>query len=87
MSGSNGEMPTLDLSFSDEGDGVWRDVDIDKIVQAKALRMAGLGGGMVSGKATVGMLLEMPDGSYAFAETSLRLFLMAADALRARYGG
>lgn len=31
--------------------------------------------------------LELPDGRVVLAEMTLRLFLLAADALRVRYGG
>jgi hypothetical protein len=35
----------------------------------------------------VGIRIDLDDGSSVVAETSLRNFLVAADALRARYGG
>ncbi len=50
------------------------------------IRIGGLPAGMVSGKASVAMILPLPDGGHVFAEMSLDLFLAAADALRTRYG-
>jgi hypothetical protein len=39
-----------------------------------------------SGKPSVALGFELPDGRWVLAETSLALFLTAAEALRARYG-
>ncbi len=50
------------------------------------IHVAALTEGMVSGKPSVGLGIVLPDGHWVFAETSLRLFLTAADALKARYG-
>jgi len=41
---------------------------------------------MASGKTSVAFDIPLPDGRHVLAETSLELFLAAADALRARYG-
>ncbi len=49
-------------------------------------RVGGLPGGMASGKTSVAFDIPLPDGRHVLAETSLELFLAAADALRARYG-
>ena len=42
--------------------------------------------GMYSGKPSVAMRFDLPDGKIVVVETSLRLFLVAADALKAKYG-
>ncbi len=51
----------------------------------KAMEVALLEGGMASGKPSVMLRLELPDGSVVIAETSLALFMMAADAFEARH--
>lgn len=51
-----------------------------------SMRVGALPGGMTSGKASVAISFFLPDGRPVIAETSLALFLAAADALRARYG-
>lgn len=42
--------------------------------------------GTVGGKPSVGFGFLLPDGRMVIAETTLALFLMAADAFKARYG-
>jgi hypothetical protein len=42
--------------------------------------------GMTSGNPTIAVFAETEHGRVVFAETSLSLFLMAADAFKARYG-
>lgn len=49
--------------------------------------LAALAGGMTSGRTSVVLKIELPDGRAVLAETSLALFLQAADMLRAKYGG
>ena len=53
---------------------------------APAIRVAALEKGMVSGHPSLMIGIELPDGSVVKAETSLRLFLTAADAFKARFG-
>ncbi len=72
------------------GDGAFRDWAERDIIHlangAPPVRIAGLAGGMKSGAPSVAMGLELPDGRVVVAETSLKLFLAAADALRAKFG-
>jgi hypothetical protein len=49
-----------------------------------AVRVSLLKGGMASGKHSVGISALLADGRVAVIETSLELFLGAADAFRAR---
>lgn len=81
-------MISLELKL--DGDGAWPELAeaIQNNLVAKAVRLhvAGLRGGMVSGKPSVTLRLDLDDGTFAIAETSLALFLMTADALKARYG-
>lgn len=50
------------------------------------IRVAGLEQGTREGKPSVGIGFELPDGRVVLAETTLALFLTAADALKAAYG-
>jgi hypothetical protein len=71
------------------GDGAmqdWVDEGREVVVADKTLRVMALAGGMTSGKPSVGFGMLLPDGRVVFAETSLALFLAAADAMKARYG-
>lgn len=70
------------------GDGAFSDVEPGKLIHTtEPMRVAGLAGGMASGKPSVGIGVFLPNGGgVVVGETSLALFLAAADALRARYG-
>lgn len=50
------------------------------------IAIAGLSAGMQSGDPSVSFTFALPDGRVVFAETSLRLLLTAADALKAKHG-
>ena len=83
-------MQMLDLVVQVTGDGAWPDlagkevIGYDEIMQP--LQIAGLAGGLASGKPSVTLRVDLPDGRVVLAQTSLALLLTAADALRARYG-
>lgn len=49
-------------------------------------KVVGLSGGMQSGAPSVSIIFKLADGSYVHGQVSLKLFLTAADALKARYG-
>jgi len=75
-----------------DGEGCWPDLE-EKSFQvvhlgngAPAIQMAGLHEGMTSGKPSVSIRLDLPNGTIVVAETSLALLLTAADALKAHYG-
>jgi hypothetical protein len=81
-------MPVLKLKM--EGDGAWPDM-VDKLTEGKVIRsedieLAVLKGGMASGKPSIAIRINLDDDSVVFAETSLALFLSAADAFKAKYG-
>jgi hypothetical protein len=84
-------MVVMKINLS--GDGAWPDL-ADKLERGKvihlgegsALGVSALAGGMQSGAPSVMIRFDLPDGRTVLAEMSLRLFLAAADALRARYG-
>lgn len=75
-------MPSIDIRL--EGDGSFQDI-ADKIIPCGAqLRIAYLPAGMGSGKASIAIGIPLPDGRWAFAETSYALFESTARALAAR---
>lgn len=75
-----------------DGEGCWPDLITENIMmvhlgnESPAIQVAGLGEGMLSGKPSVSFRLDLPNGTVVIAETSLALFLTAADALKAHYG-
>lgn len=52
---------------------------------ARGFVVGGIPQGMASGAPSVAIIIPLPDGSVVFAETSLALFVSAADVLRAAY--
>jgi hypothetical protein len=78
-------MPALTLKL--DGDNAWPDLASRTVHRVTGtFEIAGLAGGMVSGKPSIAIRLDLDDGSSVVAETSLALFLMAADAFKAKYG-
>jgi len=56
------------------------------LVECHDLRVGGLADGTASGKPTVIVSAVTPDGKPVVVETTLALFLSAADALKAKHG-
>lgn len=79
-------MASIDLRLN--GDGAFSDVPKEKLGHTtEPLRISALKGGMESGKPSVCIGMFLPnDGGCVIGETSLALFLTAADALKARFG-
>lgn len=82
-------MPILEIKL--HGDGAFADLQAQHgeaivVPNEQPIRIAALDSGMVSGLPSVAFGMVLPDGRWVFAETSLRLFLTAADALKARFG-
>ena len=82
-------MPAMNINL--EGDGVWPDLAekaaAGQFVSVKdTIGVACLPHGMLSGKPAVAFRLDLEDGTTVVAETSLALFLTAADAYKAKYG-
>lgn len=74
-----------------EGDSCWPEL-LDKLMVGKiihlregVLQIAGLSKGMKSGKPSISIRIDLPDGRVVLAETSMRLFLSAAEAFEQRY--
>lgn len=80
-------MPALTIVM--DGDKAWPDLRDKKILHlgndAPPLQVAVLAGGMASGKPSVTLRVDLPDGRTVLAETSARLFVSAARAITARY--
>ncbi len=79
-------MTTMSIIL--DGDNCWPDLkpvlDAGKLLHAPIKAVALLRGGMESGKHSVSVRIDFPDGQIAVVETSLELFLAAADAFRGR---
>lgn len=84
------------LTIHTQGDGAWPDLESlarqGKLLEAMgtdapAIEVALLRGGMQSGAASVTFRINLPDGRVVLTETSLALFGMAADSLRAAAQG
>jgi hypothetical protein len=71
------------------GDNQWPELQSKELIQVGEGADIGVGAldaGMTSGLPSVALFIPLPDGRVVFAETSLRLFLTAADLLLARFG-
>lgn len=82
-------MPALTLHMV--GDGAFQPLRDEhgepiEVAPESLIHVAVLESGMVSGKPSVAFGMVLPDGRWVFAQTSMALFLTAADAFRARYG-
>jgi hypothetical protein len=81
-------MPVMVLNLY--GDNAWPDLVDRKLTWlgngAKPIQVAGMERGMASGKPSVAIRFDLPNGHVVVGETSLALFLTAADGLKARYG-
>lgn len=80
-------MPAMILKL--DGDNAWpdlRDRDFHHLGRdAKAIEVAVLAAGMVSGKPSVALRFELPNGEIVVAETSAVLFVSAARAIAAKF--
>ncbi len=80
-------MPMMTVIL--EGDNAWPDLKDKEFIhlgnEAPAIEVAVLSAGMTSGRPSVGIKIELPDGQTVVAETSALLFCTAAKAIMARY--
>jgi hypothetical protein len=69
------------------GDGAWPDLaDRDVIhLQGGKIDVAVLDGGLISGRPSVTIRIDLPDGKTVVAETTARLFVGAGRMIVARY--
>ena len=79
-------MPVIDLKLN--GDGAWPELAgrHGVVFVSEPIKIVTLDGGMASGKPSVMIRLDLPDGRLVLAETSVALFQMAAAAMTGRYG-
>jgi hypothetical protein len=79
-------MPAIDLNL--QGDGAWPDLlSNERVIECQGpIKMALLRGGMVSGRASVTIRLDLPDGRVVLTQTSLALLFNAVRALTAAPG-
>jgi len=75
----------ISLAIILEGDGALGDVR-ERVVEGDFTKIMALDSGMASGKPSVGVVIELPDGRVVLGQTSMSLLLGAADAFRARFG-
>ena len=73
-----------------DGEGAWPDLrDNPAVIHlangAPPIQLAVLPSGMVSGRPSVAIRIDLPDGQHVLAETSARLLCSAARAIMARY--
>jgi hypothetical protein len=78
-------MAVLDVVFADDAP-VKKWNDGRPIHHVTNFTVSGLRDGTVNGEPSVALLIELENGEHVVAETTLRLFLTAADAMKARYG-
>jgi len=78
-------MPQLDIFL--DAEGMLEGVNPANVIELTTpLKIGGLPGGMTSGKPSVSFGFTLPDGRTVFAQTSMRLFHVAAKAFATRYG-
>lgn len=75
-------MPGLNIVL--DGDNCWPDLKELRHIEGELEAVAMLEGGMASGKPSVMLRIQLPDGQTVLAETSLLIFLAAARAMRGR---
>lgn len=73
-----------------DGENAWPDLRdrLEDVIhlQGPPMEIAVLPDGMASGKPSVAIRIDLPDGRVVVAEISLALWQMAAAAIRGRYG-
>lgn len=79
-------MPSIQLIM--QGDGAFNDVPLENLAHTlEPIRIAALTGRMESGKPSLAIGMFLPNGGgCVVGETSLALFLAAADVFKAKYG-
>lgn len=75
-------MPALTIKL--DGDRCWPDLEGREIIEIDRIEVALLPGGMESGKASVAIRIDLPDGRTVIAQISQELFDAAARAFRGR---
>jgi len=72
-----------------DGDNAWPDLNMANVIHlsngAPAIQVAVLENGMASGRPSIALRIDLPDGKHVIAETSARLFVTAGRAIHAKY--
>lgn len=83
-------MPTINVNL--DGEGVWPDMEqlindgkLIIIPDEAAIDIAVLDDGTVSGEPSMAFRFHLPDGKVVFAQTTLRLYLLTASVIQAKY--
>jgi len=77
-------MTMIKVTFEEPA---WPDLQKIEVIHVQdGMQIAGLVGGMESGEPSIVIRFDLPDGKAVVGETSLRMFLMAADLMKARFG-
>ncbi len=83
-------MPRINVNL--DGDGAWPDMEqlindgkLIIIPDETAIDIAVLDDGTVSGEPSIAFRFHLPDGKVAFAQTTLRLYLLTASVIQAKY--
>jgi hypothetical protein len=73
-----------------DGDGCWPDllgkVGTETVIETEWESISCLPNGMSSGKPSVMLRLNLPDGRVVLSQTSLQMLLTIADAFKGRFG-
>ena len=76
------------LTIKLNGDGAWPELRDHHVIEpAKPIEVAVLEMGMSSGRPSVAIRIDLPDGQVVVAQTSARLFCAAGRAIAAKYPG
>jgi hypothetical protein len=79
----------LQISVILDGPGAWPDLDWQKVVHVAEdgppVQVAVFAKGMVTGRPSVVLRMDLPDGQTVLAQTSARLFCSAARIVMAQY--
>lgn len=71
------------------GDNAWPDIQDKEIIHlsndAPPIQVATLEGGLASGRPSIAIRIDLPDGKVVVVETTARLFCSAGRAIQAKY--
>lgn len=76
-------MIALDVNLN--GDNCWPDLPEKEVIEAEKLSIGVLDGGTASGKPSVTLRIDLPDGRVVLAQTTARLFCTAANMITGKY--
>lgn len=75
----------IGMSVQLNGDGALAGVDRSQIIEATNMEVLILDGGMSSGRPSISIHIQLPDGRHVIAQTSARLFCSAGRIVTTRY--